>query len=269
MQQTAAQPTAAQQTAAQQTAAQQTAAQMEESVATTLKIASDWKAKGDVRWELSCVGQVLEGLLTIAVTHHDSFEAGVAYLHGKHAEELLARYHELNTALLNAFFADPKGARAAVDHQVSFAHIGWLLGRYALGDAILQIASNTEIAKYWPLTKFWTEYHRAMTCLVSREAYIPQPPSKLRGYEKHWEPYLRVVEAITVGRRPGAGARGLRRLVHAPEPRQAAQQLPVRRERARSRAVGIPAAVNSCPLERRKLTTPRRRGPRSPPRPSP
>ena len=128
MQQTAAQPTAAQQTAAQQTAAQQTAAQMEESVATTLKIASDWKAKGDVRWELSCVGQVLEGLLTIAVTHHDSFEAGVAYLHGKHAEELLARYHALNTTLLNAFFADPKGARAAVDHQVSFAHIGWLLG---------------------------------------------------------------------------------------------------------------------------------------------
>ena len=92
MQQTAAQPTAA-----QPTAAQPTAAQMEESVATTLKIASDWKAKGDVRWELSCVGQVLEGLLTIAVTHHDSFEAGVAYLHGKHAEELLARYHELNT----------------------------------------------------------------------------------------------------------------------------------------------------------------------------
>jgi hypothetical protein len=193
------QPTAAQQTAAQPIAAQQTAAQMEESVATTLKIASDWKAKGDVRWELSCVGQVLEGLLTIAVTHHDSFEAGVAYLHGKHAEELLARYHELNTALLNAFLANPKGARAAVDHQVSFAHIGWLLGRYALGDAILQIASNTEIAKYWPLTKFWTEYHRAMTCLVRREAYIPRPPPRLRGYEKHWEPYLRVVEALTSG----------------------------------------------------------------------
>ena len=82
---------------------------MEESVATTLKIASDWKAKGDVRWELSCVGQVLEGLLTIAVTHHDSFEAGVAYLHGKHAEELLARYHALNTSLLDAFLADPEG----------------------------------------------------------------------------------------------------------------------------------------------------------------
>jgi hypothetical protein len=190
------------QTAAQQTAAQQTAAQMEESVATTLKIASDWKAKGDVRWELSCVGQVLEGLLTIAVTHHDSFEAGVAYLHGKHAEELLARYHELNTALLNAFLANPKGARAAVDHQVSFAHIGWLLGRYALGDAILQIASNTEIAKYWPLTKFWTEYHRAMTCLVLREAYVPRPPPRLRGYEKHWETYLRVVEAVTSGADP-------------------------------------------------------------------
>ena len=77
-----------------------------------------------------------------------------------------------------------------------------MLGRYALGDAILQIASNTEIAKYWPLTKFWTEYHRAMTCLVSREAYVPRPPPRLRGYEKHWEPYLRVVEAVTSGADP-------------------------------------------------------------------
>ena len=194
MQQTAAQPTAA-----QPTAAQQTAAQMEESVATTLKIASDWKAKGDVRWELSCVGQVLEGLLTIAVTHHDSFEAGVAYLHGKHAEELLARYHALNTQLLDAFLADPKGARAAVDHKVAFAHLGWSLGRYALGDAILQIACDVESAKVWPLTKFWAEYHRAMASLVSRQAYAPRPPPRLRGYEKHWEPYLRVVEALTSG----------------------------------------------------------------------
>src|SRR6478609_7761214 len=115
---------------------------MEESVASTLKIASDWKAKGDVRWELSCVGSVIEGLLTIAVRHHDSFEAGIAYLHGKHVEELLARYHGLNSMLLDAFLDDPTGVNAAVDNHVMFAHLGWSLGRYALGDAILKIACN-------------------------------------------------------------------------------------------------------------------------------
>jgi hypothetical protein len=177
----------------------QNAAQMEESVAATLKIASDWRAKGEARWELSCVGNVIEGLLTIAVTHHDSFEAGIAYLHDKHAEQLLARYHELNASLLNAFLADPKGARASVDHQVAFVHLGWSLGQYALGDAILEVVCDTASAKAWPVTKFWTEYHRAMACLVSREPYVPRPPTRLRGYEKHWETYLRVVEALTSG----------------------------------------------------------------------
>ena len=253
MQQTAAQPTAA-----QPTAAQPTAAQMEESVATTLKIASDWKAKGDVRWELSCVGQVLEGLLTIAVTHHDSFEAGVAYLHGKHAEELLARYHALNTQLLDAFLADPKGARAAVDHKVAFAHLGWSLGRYALGDAILQIACDVESAKVLAADEVLGR--------VPPGDGQPRVPPGVRSPAAAQASGLReALGALSprrrgphVGRRPGAGARGLRGLVHAPESRQAAQQLSVRRGRARSRAVGIPAAVNSCPLERRKLTTPRR-----------
>ena len=174
-------------------------AQMEESVASTLKIASNWKSKGDVRWELSCVGDVIEGLLTIAVTHHDSYAAGAAYLRGKHVEELLARYHGLNKILLDAFRADPTAARAAVDNQVTFVHVAWLLGRPALGDAMLAIVCDAQVAQHWPHTKFWDEYHRAMAYLIARQIYEPKPPPKLRGYEKHWEPYLRLVAALTSG----------------------------------------------------------------------
>ena len=52
-----------------------TAAEREASVASTLTTAADWKAKGDVRWELTCVGGAIEALLTIAVMHHDSADA--------------------------------------------------------------------------------------------------------------------------------------------------------------------------------------------------
>jgi hypothetical protein len=176
---------------------QLTAAQMEESVATTLKTATDWKHKGDIGWELTCVRHALDDLLAIATAHHDSLESGLAYLHARHAGELLARYHSLNSVVLEAFRAYPKAARAAVDNQVTFVHIGWLLGKYALGDAILEVVCDVQVARHWPHTKFWDEYHRAMAYLVARQLYVPQVPSKLRGYEKHWEPYLRVVGALT------------------------------------------------------------------------
>src|SRR5215510_382988 len=112
-----------------------TAAEREASVASTLTTASDWKAKGDVRWELTCVGGAIEALLTIAVMHHDSAEAGVAYLRGKHVAELLGRYCTLNSNLLEAF---KLGSRAAaVDNAEVFAHIAWLLDEPALGDELL------------------------------------------------------------------------------------------------------------------------------------
>ena len=69
----------------------QTAAETEALVASKLTTAADWKAKGEVRWELTCVGGAIESLLTIAVMHHDAADAGVAYLRGKHVPELLAR----------------------------------------------------------------------------------------------------------------------------------------------------------------------------------
>jgi len=172
-----------------------TAAEREASVASTLTTAADWKAKGDVRWELTCVGGAIEALLTIAVMHHDSADAGIAYLRGKHVAELLGRYATLNTNLLHAF---NQGSRAAaVDNTDIFAHIAWLLDEPALGDAILAIACNQEIAKFWPHTRFWTEYGRGMSCLAARAPYEPKPPPKLKGYEKCWAPYLDLMAALT------------------------------------------------------------------------
>jgi hypothetical protein len=175
----------------------QTAAEMEDMVASTLRIASDWKAKGDIGKELMCVAGGLEELLAIAVMHHESLEAGVAYLHGRHAAGLLARYLELNTAVLNQLLAG--NDRAIPYCNVTFTHIGWLLGQHALGDAILKIVCNVAVAKASPPTKFWTEYHRAMAALVARQPFVPAPPAKLRGYERHWAPYLDLVAALTSG----------------------------------------------------------------------
>jgi hypothetical protein len=178
-----------------------TAADLSEKATMWLAAASDWKAKGDVGQELGCLRTGLEYLLGIAVAHHDSAAAGASYLREKHAGELLERVRALNASLLQE--------TPAVAHvSVTFAHMAWLLGQHALGDAILQIICNAEVAKYSPPTKFWADYHRAMACLVARAPYVPQLPPKLKGYQKHWEPYLRVVAALTAGRdtAPALGA---------------------------------------------------------------
>ena len=173
-----------------------TAAQLEESVASTLVVAHDWKAKGNVRSELSCLGDALHKLLTVAVAEHDTLDSGVAYLHARHGEELLERYYALNAELLRAFY---QGSReAAVDNEVTFTHICWLLGKHALGDALLGIVCNADVAKLSPHTKFWAEYDRAMSCLVTRTPYLPKLP-RLKGYEKCWAPYLELTAALTSG----------------------------------------------------------------------
>lgn len=176
-----------------------TFAQLEEGVATSIAAADEWKAKGDVGWEMNCVRSALDDLLAIAVEYRDSAESGIAYMRDRQTEDLLARYEELNAKLLSSF---REGTRVgAVDNDVTVTHMWWLLGQHARGDAQLAIASDAEIAKFWPHTRFWTEYNRALSGLVSRQAYIPQA-LKLKGYEKCWAPYLDLVAALTAGRDP-------------------------------------------------------------------
>ncbi len=169
-----------------------TAADLEEKAAMWLAGASDWKAKGDVGMELNCLHSGLEYLLIIAVAFRDSAQEGAAYLRERHTCELLARDCALNAILLH-------GDQPAAHANVTFVHMAWLLGQHALGDAFLEIVCNTEVAKVSPPTKFWAEYHRAMAYLVARQLYEPVPQTNLKGYEKHWEPYLRVVAALTSG----------------------------------------------------------------------
>jgi hypothetical protein len=173
-----------------------TEADREGSVTSTLATAEDWKTKGNVRWELSCLTSALDGYLSIAVVHRAAAADGIAYLREKGCPDLLARAAALNDRLLAAFEA---GARtAAVDNVVTPAQLAWLLDRRDLGDHILEIVCSPQVARHWPHTTFWAEYHRAMTCLIAKTPYTPQPP-KLRGYEKCWAPYLDLVAALTQG----------------------------------------------------------------------
>ena len=121
----------------------QTAAETEALVASKLTTAADWKAKGEVRWELTCVGGAIESLLTIAVMHHDAADAGVGLSARQTRAASCSRYCALNTALLEAFKLGTRGA--AVDNSEVFTHIAWLLDEHALGDAILAIVRDAEI----------------------------------------------------------------------------------------------------------------------------
>jgi hypothetical protein len=173
-----------------------TSEELESQVDASLATADAFKAKGDLRWELTNVSSALDTLLTIAVGHRSTKAEGIDFLRGRGGVELLERYHALNSRLLAGFLAGT--SQAAVANDVTPVHVAWLLDREPLGDVMLTIVGDARVARHWPHTKFWDEYHRAMAALVGRDRYQPRP-LKPKGYEKCWVPYLDLVAALTAG----------------------------------------------------------------------
>jgi len=79
-------------------------------------------------------------------------------------------------------------------HDLVFAHLGWCLEEYPLGEWYVTFAQRAEVAEL--STKFWREYARAMGALVAREQYHPIE-LKLRGQERYWMAYLNLIQAAS------------------------------------------------------------------------
>jgi hypothetical protein len=173
--------------------------ELESQVVGWLIYADEFKAKGEAAREHMNVSSALDLLLRIAVGHRSTEAEGIDFLRTRRCVELLERYHEVNSRLLvGVLDGAPK---AAVANDVTVVHLAWLLDQHALGDAMLAIVCDPRVSNYWPHTKFWAEYDRAMAALVARERYEPRP-LKPKGYEKRWVPYLDLVAALTAGRDP-------------------------------------------------------------------
>ena len=85
---------------------------------------------------------------------------------------------------------------AAVDDQITLAHLAVMLGQRDLACQMLEIANDLQRLKFFPLTKLWKEYAKGFLSLCRGEPFSPAD-LKLKGYEKYWMPYLALMSAVT------------------------------------------------------------------------
>lgn len=182
-----------------------TSEEREQSAIRSLKTAAEWRRKGDARRELTVIGGAVKTLLGVAVERFTSAVAGIQFLQGYDLRQTLGRMAELNQGLYEVLHRDGKPSAGAVDNQITPVHIAWLLGCWDSGQHLLALCVDEVVRKFFPLTEFWAEYHRAVDCLAANRAYDPVIP-RVRGYEQYWVPYLKLVADLTAGR-PVATAR--------------------------------------------------------------
>ena len=77
-------------------------------------------------------------------------------------------------------------------------HIAWLLDEHALGDAILAIVRDAEIATAGRARVLGRVRPGAVQPGVAHPLR-PEAAAQLKGYEKCWAPYLELVAALTGG----------------------------------------------------------------------
>lgn len=165
----------------------------------SLTTADEWRRKGDARWELTTLSSAVKTLLGVAVERSADAAAGTRFLEDSEVGPALGRMAELNEQLSEALHRDGKPTAGAVDNQVTPVHIAWLLGCWGIGRDLLAACVDEVVRKFFPLTPFWTEYHRAMDCLAAVRPYEPAVP-RVRGYEQYWVPYLKLTADLTNGR---------------------------------------------------------------------
>lgn len=121
-------------------------------------------------------------LLSIAVKDHADPRSGIAFLQEHRVTSLIEGYIQI---ILKISPSDDLG----VFGLSTISHVASLMDRHDMADCL--------ILRPRPLLKdFWAEYHRAMSCLVSRTEYEPRN-SPLQGWQKYWFVYLPFVSDIT------------------------------------------------------------------------
>jgi len=173
----------------------------EKSALASLKTASKLRRHSDDRLELSCLSSAATSLLGVSVTRFDNSQSGIDYLRSHDVGAIIRRMAHLNGNLYQSLLQNEGPPAAAVDNQLTPVHIGWLVHEWDAANTLLAICADSRVTKFFPITTFWSEYYRAIQCLVSRQAYNPVLP-KLRGYEKCWMPYLNLIADLTSDRDP-------------------------------------------------------------------
>lgn len=168
----------------------------EDHVRKTIKIADTHRANSDQRMEKFCLRGASRMLVRISVEEFSDIYEAKEYLCSFGLPSYLNRFIQLNSDIYQRFKESPKHPETEVTTDVSVVHFLWLMGMYKEAETMIAISSDESVWKYYPVHRIWKDYHRMLFAFSSHELYEPKPP-KLKGYEKHWFPYIQLMERFT------------------------------------------------------------------------
>lgn len=162
----------------------------------SLDNASRHRENANRPFELNCLDSAATCFLSVAVARFPTSDAGIDYLLSRDVAAIIRRIAELAENDFQTLTRTPGKPAVALRTRVTPVHIGWLVHEWDASNCLLSIATSSLVATFFPSTPFWSEYNRALNCLVRHESYNPNP-LKPKGYEKYWTPYLALIADAT------------------------------------------------------------------------
>lgn len=162
----------------------------------TIEIADTHRANSDQRMEKFCIRGACRTLIRVSVEEFSDPSEAKEYLNSFGLPNYLKRFTQLNSEIYKRFKESPKHPQTEVTTDVSVVHFLWLMGMFEEAETMIAISADESVWKYYPVHRLWKDYHRMLFAFSNHEQYEPKPP-KLKGYEKHWFPYIQLMERFT------------------------------------------------------------------------
>lgn len=162
----------------------------------TLEIAGNHRANSNARMESFCLNSACRALVRISVDEFSQPQDAITYLKINNLPEYLERFVLLNNDIYENFKSIPKHPFTQVSTDIDIVHFAWLMEMDDEANLMLSISTDEEVWRYKPVVRIWKDYHRMVGAFVNGGTYEPNPP-KLKGYEKHWLPYIYLMGNFT------------------------------------------------------------------------
>ncbi len=146
--------------------------------------------------ERFCLESACRDLIRISVDEFSKPQDAIPYLKNQNLPEYLERFISLNNETYEKFQSHRKHPHTEVSNSIDIVHFAWLMEMYDEAKLMVSISTDEEVWRYYPVVRIWKEYHRMVGAFVNRGTYEPNPP-KLKGYEKHWLPYIYLMGNFT------------------------------------------------------------------------
>lgn len=173
-----------------------TKVEKEDDVRESIKIANYHREAADKIMEKFCLEGACSTLIRISVEEFSDISEAKEYLGNFGLPSYLKRFIQLNSEIYQKFKENPKNPQAEVTTNASMVHFLWLMGMYEEAEVMITISADESVWKYYPVNRLWKDYHRMLFAFINHELYEPNPP-KLQGYEKHWFPYIQLMDRFT------------------------------------------------------------------------